>query len=321
MTLIEKLKDKKIFGCFDSDLDGVGSRVIAEYYLNPVCRMVYLNTGKRDMSEYDINIALSADICLFVDIAPTLELYEELEKNNKIIIICDHHQSSRDELGERENYYFDLFRCGCKLFYDELTIGMRKNRVAERFVELVNTYDLWKDDTENWGKAKDLHNALYGSIDWYQTDTEKYLDFVIDQLDKFRNSKEFHFTYKEKVSIDKANKKEISNLKEAKRTLRIRKDNKGNNYGFFTCSSKLSITANRLLKEYGDKLDYVVGHITWNEKQQIKEDKLKLSLRSNNFDIRHIAEKHSGGGHKLAAGLEVSYKDFNDFKEGKIHLI
>jgi len=326
VDLLEQLEGKKIYGVFDSDLDGVSSRTIAEYYLNPIASVYYLNTFDREMSEFEMEYADLCDIILFTDITPTLDLYNTLVEKGKEVIIFDHHLTGRDTLGERDNYYFDESRCGCKIFYDELTKGIRKNRVIEKFVYLVNIYDLYNTDSEDWSSAKGLHNTMYGYVDWrkanYQTDTEKYLNFIVNQLKKFRLAKSFYFTSFEEEKMQKALKREQTCYEEARRSLRIRTDNEGNNYGWMTCSSKLSPVSNRLLNDLGDKVKYVVCHATYKEKDQIAEDKLKISLRcGTDFDIRFIAEKHSGGGHPQASGAYLTYQEFKDLKEGRIHLI
>jgi len=321
VNLLEFFKGKNILHFSDSDLDGIGTRTIAEYYLNPIANVFYINSNDREMSEFDMGYANLSDIILFTDITPTLELYDTLIKRNKTIIIADHHQTGRDTIGERENYYFDNDRCGCKIFYDELTKNIRKNRVIERFVHLVNTYDLYKTDSEDWTEAKGLHNSMWGTVDWkrahYQTDTEKHLNFIVNQLKKFRLSKKFYFTEFEKASMQRAIKKENTAFNEAKRSLRIRVDGQGDSYGWFTCTSKLSFVANRLLDELGDKVKYIVGHSTWDKKNT------KVSLRCrDNFSVNHIAEAHNCGGHKKVAGID--FKDKEKLKElelGRIHLI
>lgn len=305
----------------DSDLDGVGSRVVVEYYLNDICDITYLNTAKRDMSEFNMPLAMQSEIIIFTDITPTLELYELLEKEGKEIFIFDHHQSGRDILGERNNYYFNIEKCGCKILYDVLSKEIRKNRVLDRFVYLVNTYDLWKQNSKDWQEAKGLHNSMYGSVNWklkdIQTDTEKFEIFIINQLKKCFFDTTFHFIENELNAIERAKKKEITAYNEAKRSLRIRKDGEGNNYGWFSCTSKLSFTANRLLSEYGDKLDYVVGYSTWDKKNR------SISLRSNgSFDVTRIAEKHFGGGHFNSAGIEFESQDIiKKIENGKMHLL
>ncbi len=321
MSLLKQLEAKKIYGVFDTDLDGVGARTIAEYYLNPIAKVVYLNTNDREMSDFEMKYADASDIILFTDITPTLDLYNELIEKGKTVILADHHQTGRDTIGERENYYFDITKCGCKILYNELSEGLRKNRVMERFVHLVNTYDMWKNDTEDWMEAKGLHNAMWGSINWkrasYQTDTEKFLNFILDQLQKFKMSKVFYFTEAEKASMKRAIKKEQTAFNEAKRSLRIRTDNEGDNYGWFSCTSKLSFVANRLLDELDGKVRYVVGYSTWDKKNT------KVSLRcKNDFSVNHIAEKHGGGGHTSAAGVNLKTKEkIEELKLGRIHLI
>lgn len=320
MRLIDRFKDKVVYHVSDSDLDGVGSRVIAEYYIKPIAKeYIPLNTVERDMRDFQMENAKKADITIFTDITPTLELYNELKDLDIEFYIFDHHQSGRDILGVLDNYYFDLDKCGCKIFFDTILEGKRKKNIVNQFVNLVNTYDLFNDSSPSWIDAKGLHNTLYGSVNWRaynrETDTERYIKFIELALRKFDKWDSFRFTSNEIKMIKRADKKEEMNYKQALKTMRKRKDSEGNTYCFFEVQSKLSFVANKLIKKFPE-INYWVGLSVW------KKDNMKMSIRSSQFDTTCISKKWGGGGHPQASGFEFSnIDDFQKFKEGKIHLL
>jgi oligoribonuclease NrnB/cAMP/cGMP phosphodiesterase (DHH superfamily) len=68
-----------------------------------------------------------------------------------------------------------------------------------------------------------------------------------------------------------------------------------------------------------------VGHVLSSEHPfvftywvNVERNTVKISLRSNKYkgvNVRHIAEKHGGGGHNSAAGIEMSYDNFKVFEK------
>lgn len=328
MDLLNYFVDKKVGQIADSDCDGIGSRIIAEWYIKSKCKEYKcLNTADRSMKEVPEDFYNDLDVVLFTDITPpTLEYYNKLVEKNIVVIIADHHETGRIILGDLPNYYFTTEKCGTKIFFDTIMEKKRRSNIIQEFVHLTDIYDRYITDHEDWNKAKGLNHVLYGMVNWIDkslTDTEKHKKFVETNLQKFNNypNNNYFFTPYEKTLIEKANKKEMDNYLEAKKNLRIRKDDSGNNYGYTECSSKVSLVSHRLLTDLKDKVDYLVMHGTWLEK--VKHDyNGKVSLRSKaGFDVRPIAEKHGGGGHPQASGVDLSLEVFNQLKIGKIHLI
>jgi len=325
MSLLETFKDKKIIHISDIDLDGISSRILAEYYLRPItAKYSPILTDNRISIETEIDNKLldSSDTIIFTDLTPSsYDNWKNLVDKNKEIYIFDHHKSARELLGELPNYYFDLDKCGTKIFYNALLNGKRRKPVIKQFVELVNIYDLWKQDSPDWQKAKALHNTCYGYVDWshYKTTpkTVMFDNFIKAQLVKFQKDSRFIFTYKEQLIIQRALQKEESAYKQAKRSLKIRTDTKGNQYAYIECTSKLSLVASRILKELQNKIEYLIGYTTYNP------NNTKVSVRShNNFDVAKICTEWGGGGHFNSAGIDFKDKiKVNDLRQGKFHLI
>jgi len=318
---IKLFKNKSIMHVSDSDLDGISCRLIAEYFIKPVAKnYIPYNTMDRTLPDFSFDVAKECDYIIFTDITPpNLEFYEKIEGKKKVIIF-DHHQSGKDILGYLSNYIYDLNRSGNKIFFDELVKGKRRKLCIDQYITLADTYDLYKTDSENWEDAKNLNNVLYGYVNWkaykYETDTERHRKFCEVQLNKFDKFNKFFFNEYEKYIIHNSLRKENQAYEEAKKNLQFRVDNEGYKYIYTECTSKISLIAYRLLKNYGEKIDYIVLYSTWDK------DNLSLSLRSINFDTTYITKKWGGGGHKNASGMVFeSQQKLNEFREGKFHLI
>lgn len=326
MTLLERFKDKRVQVVTDSDFDGINSHIIAKIYLEPlVQQFLFTITSKRDMSEFSMVDALNSDIILFVDIAPTVELYLKLKQFEKEVYIFDHHITSYTDLINtvEENYFFTEEKCGCKIFFDELTKGHRTSKAVFQFVQLTDTYDRWQKQSILWKDAEKLQNIMYEYVDWFNktlTDNERYEKYINIQIQKIDKGKNFYITQYEETLAKNAEDKKRRNLETARKTLQIRRDNSGNNYAYFECNSKLSITGNNILDEY-DNLDYIIGHSTYEEVSDGKKNG-KVSLRSKgSFTVNNIAKIYGGGGHPQAAGVDLPLDVFEKLRKGEIHLV
>lgn len=324
--ILENLKNKKIWMASHNDLDGIMSIVVGKYYLESLCNYSYQVFSDKDFNDLDWEPIEEADIVIFTDLAPTEELCLRLQELKKEVMIFDHHATSNKYLQDfKGQYHFDLTRCGTKIFYDCLSEGLRKNRVLDRMVELTNIYDLWQDESLLWQEAKDFSTSLYAHIDWKRvlysafppTETEKHEKFIGVSLTKIDKAKEFFFTNFELQKIQEAKEKEKVHYEECKQKIQFRTDDQGNTYAFISASAKVSNIANRFLKEYKDKIDYIV---VWNT---FEKNSRHISIRSNNgFDTTQISEIWGGGGHKAASAFNFQNEDeFNDFLLGKIHLL
>lgn len=314
-------KDKSIYHVTDSDLDGVVCRLVAETIIAPVSKhYIPLNTSDRKMGEFRMDLAKTADLIIFTDTVPTKEIYEMLIKREKTVFLYDHHITGKQDLGDLPNYFFDVSKCGSRIFFEELTKGKRVNRTLAQIVELTDTYDMWRTDSLLWEKAKDLSNVLFSYVNWkmidIETDTQRYSEFLRVHHEKVRENKSFSFTYYEQINALKAREKEEEAYRKAKKSIQFRTDNSGNNYAYVEMPSKLSFVCNRLLLEFKTQIKYIVAHSTF------RKGETKISIRcKEGFDTSPIAERWGGGGHKQASGVELQADVFTQFKEGKIHLI
>lgn len=327
MYLYEYFKDKKIYCITDTDLDGVSSHLLTRFYIQPIAfEYYYTLTGDRQMTEFEDKYCDKSDIIIFIDLAPTLDLYNQLIEKNKEIFIFDHHETHWIELGElipNDHYFYSTEYCASKVFFDEITKGKRIGKCIYQYVELVNIYDTWQQQSYLWNDAKKLQDIMWEYVNWLDVDltNNNRNDFFVNkQLEKIDKGKYFYFTQFEERLYAKAKQKEERNLKDAKRSLQIRIDNSGNKYAYFECTSKMSIIANILLNENPD-LIYIAGHPTFPELYRNTPNGM-VSLRSRDgFRVNQIAEIYGGGGHYQAAGVDLGVELFKKFKMGEIHLI
>jgi len=325
MDVLNFFKDKIIYHITDGDLDGIGSLIVSKIFVEPVCKKIdYYSTFDRDLPVFDLKKAEEADIIIFTDLAPfSLSFYNQINKDLNKVYIFDHHATTRSILSELPNYFFDIERCGSKIFFDFLSQDVKVKKSLIEFIDLIQTYDLFQTDSPIWRQAKGLNNLLFALVDWnlknegvsFHLASEK---FINSQINKLINRDTFFFTPLEKELIFKAENKEKQYFKQAKVSLKIRQDNSGNNYGVFSCASKISLVSHLLLNDLNGKVDYLVGFSTWDK------NNTKISLRSgkNGIDVSTIASLWGGGGHKNSAGIDFKEKEkLNDFLEGKFHLI
>lgn len=326
MKFIDRFRDRKVCLISHNDLDGIGSIVIYKSYVEPITSYSEIYSfGYDDILDIEKNTSSfeNFDLIIFIDIAPTIELYIIFKNLGIDIYIFDHHVSAYRELfniADEDKYFYSLDKCGTQIFFDEITKGRRLSKCAFQFVEYISTYDLWQDKSVLWEKGKALHNILWGSIDRTVQGVNQHSRFITTQLDKIKKGKSFYFTeYENKLSI-LAEETETKYFNSCKKKLSIRKDNSGNTYAYFEAPSKISLIANRILKEFNN-LDYICGHSTFNDSNGVFIP--SISLRSaGEIDVSVIASDWGSGGHKFASGISFkNYDDFINFREGKLHLI
>ena len=323
--LLEIFKNKNLYVITDSDLDGIASHIITRYYLQPFSKKFeYHITSDREFKDLNLNYLekFNPDCIIFCDIAPKPTLYEKLLSITKNIYIFDHHITSKFELGERDNYYFYTDKCGARIIFEELNKDKRVKRVVKQFIELVDVSDRWQDQSLLWKKARELHNVMYGTVNWQDKtldENTKYIPFINKMIDKFHYTDNFFFNESESLLAKNGHKKEKDALDNAKRVMKIRVDDEGNSYIYFECVSKISYVANCLLKEYYDKIKYCIAYSTFDKKEK------KVSLRSmGNFDCSLIAQKYGGGGqNKNAAAINFTNNQefFEKLRIGDVHLL
>lgn len=312
------LQDKKVYMINHIDLDAVGALVLAEYYLKPIVESIDFLCTDYDSLELniDLNLVEDSDYIIFTDISVTLEFYLDLKKLNPNIYIFDHHESAFDNLGEQENYIYDPTKSGTKIFFEWLTKDRRVKPIIQQFVDLVDTYDLFKKKSPLFKMAKSLNNILYASAAYFRSDfIEKHRSFMYTQIKKFDSFDEYNFLNSEIKKLKEEEKKEQEVYDTTRKKMKFRVDGEKNIYIYAEMRAKISVVASRILED-NPKAVYMVVYNVYK-----KSDK-KISIRSLEYPVNIIAEKWGGGGHRCAAGAIINDdNDFRNFISGRAHLI
>lgn len=291
------------------DLDGHAGIAIARYFNEKLnfTSMISDDYGVEEIPER-WNYFKTFETIIFSDLSIPKEKAEELRSFGIHVEFYDHH-SKADWLSEDEYSSFDLDRSGTKIFWQDYVIPRIKRYppIIDEFVALVDTYDLWKNESELWEKAKNLNSVLMGMKNWDSNDNlESTIPFYDFFERKVRSFPHWIETRQELEIIERSNKREEDMYLYAKNKMQIRVDGKGRLFGVFPIKSKISLVCSRILKEE-ENLDYVVAFNTWGGLNG------KLSFRSKNgFNCNDIGVAN---GHDAAAGGAISVEDSFVFLE------
>lgn len=307
---IRKPKPRKLL-CSHLDLDGFGIITIARYYNKSLNFKVMTanDYGFADDPEFWEFMKTFEEIVI-ADLSITKEQTEQLRKLGIKVEHYDHHIAA-NWIAEDKDSSFDVDRCGTKIFWEDY-VKPRISRypiIIDEFVNLINIYDLWKQDSPDWERASDLHRVLIGLKDWNIKDpikaTIKFFELFENKVKHFSSWK---LTRLEQEIIEKARDKEEKVYESALKKLQIRVDSKGLLFGVTTIGSKISLTCSRILKKE-ENLDYLVAFNTFGGLNG------KVSFRSRNgFDCNQIG---IAKGHEAASGAQISIDDSFKFLETK----
>lgn len=242
------------------DGDGIGVYVLLKYYgldreFDSIEAVDYI---------YEEESVDRADLYLYseivmVDLSIPLDFYNELIAMGKKITIIDHHESSL-ELKGHPNIIHDISMCGTKLFYHYIQkeYGVTPVPIITDFVNLVDTYDLWKEDSELWNEAMNLSRVMYRMYFWGESTPLKQADLYVSRLiKKFRQFTTWVWTPQEQQFIRQALDREDREFKNFMDALQLRTDTKGRIFGVSMLGAKISIVASRYLHE-NPQVSYVL---------------------------------------------------------------
>ncbi|SFV75455.1 3'-to-5' oligoribonuclease B, Bacillus type [hydrothermal vent metagenome] len=329
------MKNTKFHHLSHVDLDGYSCQLIMKYTPYEITNY-NANYGaevkqKLEMILETIQKEKKDAIILISDLNLTLDeskwLDEQVNKQNAKssytvqIILLDHHGSGEDSAKKFPWYYLDTSRCATKIVYDYVKENFEfdEPKWMEKFVNIVNAVDLWKqEEVENfeYGKVcmrlinetKELNRVMFAKEDSnykltlleeaaQYTDKEEapiYLD------DNIHPMKKRFFQIDKNDTLDNLATKYIVKLLGEKRATHTiyYKGYKGYlSYGV----GNTSIIGNGFLLQYPD-YDFIVD-VSYRG---------TLSLRANfQVNVAQISKEWTnGGGHPNAAGGRI-----NGFKE------
>jgi len=218
-----------------------------------------------------------------LDYSYSLPILQELEKNNKKVVVIDHHKTAKEAVTAFPQNIFDLNHSGCVLawqyFHPEIEVP--------NLLLYVEDHDLWRFTLpENREFNSALHSYKMDFVVWDEL-LEKLKDenFLINFIAKGALLAKFEdklvaeiFTYREKVLFEGY---EI--------------------YALNTDRIYRSVLGNHLAELNQSEGREPFGIVYYHSKGS-----LNISLRSlGDFDVSKIAEKYGGGGHKNASGIRV----------------
>ena len=319
MKLNEIDLDKTII-CSHLDLDGSLPIILNKFFQINYAKEVMTNYGE-DTENSDLSSGLYNTV-IYTDFTPNDRAREIIKDKNMKCLIIDHHESVKESMEEfckdypNTEYIFDVNKCGTKLYYEWLlSQGYKGNKVSDYIVELTDTYDLFKKESPLFVEADKLNRLLYSSAKWYilrSNPTDRisaYETFINSMVWKMQNMNEFKFVAweMEKIQGDINKENEIfeSLIKNASKEISTRKDERGKYFCVFSCKSKISAIASRVLEKY-KKVDYCIILNDYDP------DNIKISLRSrDNFDLLSLC---GTSGHSNACGVDTNFvKDINKY--------
>ena len=307
------------------DLDGYSCQLIMRY--TPYKIFNYnANYGaevkqKLEMILENIKNSKEKSIIMITDLNLTADesrwLNNEVNRSTNIrIILLDHHGSGEESAKKYKWYFLDVERCATKITYDYVKENFEFNEPTwmEKFVNVVNAVDLWKqEEVENfeYGKVcmrlvnetRELNRVMFATEDnnyklSLLLEASKYLDkddapILLD--DKIHQLKKEFFKVEKNGTLDNLATKYIVNLlgqKRSQNTIYYKGYRGFLSYGV----GNTSIVGNGFLVEYHE-YDFIID----------VSFRGAISLRANNqVSVAQIAkELVNGGGHPNASGGRI----------------
>lgn len=264
-----------------NDLDGLGCGVLIKKFMPGNIKTAYL--GYDDIDRYIEENYHYYDRIIITDVSPQYGTVEMLA-GEKDVLIIDHHASS-DALKDFHFTHHDITKCATMLTYEYLLQKGFKAEEYEEFARCINDVDMWFLKREDSLKMSVLFNLMG----------------ITRMEERFLSTPYTTFTDTEKLMITLEEERRDNYIKKAMRNIETIKDKDGLTVTVVFAESYASELGNYIISE--DISDYVM---------LINAQSKKVSLRSRkDVDIRHIAERNGGGGHKNAAAFSIRNETFD----------
>lgn len=287
-----------------TDLDGMGNLILGRLFQKKLGIDDFLSVdyGFEEKPEI-LERLLSYDKVIITDLSPSETFFKKLKEKCTEVRGYDHHETS-SYFSAYEGCVYDSSRCGTKIFWEEYVknIVKRYPSMLKDFIDRVNTYDMWKENSPLWEDAVGLNSVLYAMKNYQIRDNEVASNdvFVTLTLRKIAESgrDDWFWTERESRLIQIGKEKEERAYQKAKEEMQIRVDQKDRNFGIIKLSTKISLVCSRILREKSG-LDYIIcintfGGIT---------GKLSIRTRDDKFNLNDLAMAH---GHPASAGAVIS---------------
>lgn len=283
----------KIICYYHDDLDGIMSAIIVAKKF-PNAKFIKVNYG----DDWHVNDIIDS-YCIIVDFSfPNMD---ELKQCCDSLCWIDHHKSAmerNEELWNSDIYgRRNLDKSGCELTWEHFFIG----REMPEHIKLIGDMDMWKfqygDRTKRFIEGLSIRDfsAICDNILYDMTETrwDETNNYIIEDICE-----------------------DGVTLLEAKRT-RIKKSFADGFEKKFMGHKTFFVNTNHDISNMGEYIykdkNYPIAFI-----YSFRNDEVICSLRSNTIDVGDIAKKFDGGGHKFAAGFEMSIIKFCKLITGEI---
>ena len=307
------------------DLDGYSCQLIMKYTSYKIVNY-NANYGaevkqRLEMILENISKSKEKSIIMITDLNLTADesrwLHNQVNQTTNIrIILLDHHGSGEESAKKYQWYFLDVERCATKITYDYVKENFEfdEPKWMEKFVNVVNAVDLWKQEEVNnfeYGKVcmrlvnetRELNRVMFAKEDnnyklSLLLEASKYLDeedaaILLDE--KIHQLKKEFFKIDKNGTLDNLATKYVVDLlgkKRAENTIYYKGYRGFLSYGV----GNTSIIGNGFLLEYPE-YDFIVD-VSYRG---------AMSLRANNqVSVALIAKEWAnGGGHPNASGGRI----------------
>jgi hypothetical protein len=198
-----------------------------------------------------------------------------IEEANSLLVI-DHHKSAMVELHDISNTHFDMTKSGAMLAWDWFHPG----KEPPKFIKYIQDRDLWKwelDYSKEFSAAFDM------------------VPFEFEEFEKFEDDSVFDDAVKRGSYILAYSKTVIKKVCEKAVERR------------FKGMKVMVVNSSHWMSEIGARLapdcDFAV---IWYYDHEDRINKISLRAFHDAVDVSEIAKGFGGGGHKKAAGFQIS---------------
>lgn len=299
-------KIQKIVQISHNDLDGMGAVVVGKYYFGDKI-VIHYNASYNGVNKLAWKVLLDKqepiDALLITDISVNdAKLIEYIREDSRPVFLFDHHETAKLLNEFPWAQVSETSTCGTKLFYqycvEAFPINFTNSGDLQSFVELVNAYDTWA-----WAERpteKESVEAVDLSIFASTVGQKFFMDAMLED-DGF-------FIDEHNMSIVQTQRDKLQYvlIPSAKRNMR---------------HLNLSIPdSNGILKSIdvgvvvmgGEQLSLVAEALKSESETLILVTSTYMSLRTSrdDIDMSVFAQQFGGGGHKQAAGCNVTKDNY-----------
>jgi oligoribonuclease NrnB/cAMP/cGMP phosphodiesterase (DHH superfamily) len=174
-----------------TDLDGYSCQVITSMVPG---NWIYLNAGYGNVKEKLEDIlskALEGDSILITDVNLKMDvadwLDQEVKERNLSLKLLDHHETGSDVAKKYDWYHLDTTICATTITFNEFASKIENRdayHIMNRYQQIVNTYDLWKESEPNFYLGKMASQMLYRGLKFPNELSEDKSNFNIFVLTK-----------------------------------------------------------------------------------------------------------------------------------------